>query len=93
MGHRAWAWRAPPAPVSVSTQASGRREAASKITTWPLATKASAACVPVPLNTIMCGLTGFLPVVARQRDDVAPARSITAAGRAADSRLVTSPPS
>ncbi|MFC7588312.1 hypothetical protein ACFQYP_34880 [Nonomuraea antimicrobica] len=74
-------------------QASGCREAASKTTTWPLATKASAAWVSALLNTIMWGLTGFRPVRARQSDDVAPPRSITCAGRAADRRLVTFSPS
>jgi hypothetical protein len=59
---------------------SGLRAAASNTTTWPLATKASVACVCSRLNSSMCGRTGAAPVLSRHSADVSAARSTIAAG-------------
>ena len=64
-GNAACACRVPVLPTVVSKHCSGVRDLASKITTWPLATNESTACVCSLLNRIMCGRTGFLPVAAR----------------------------
>jgi hypothetical protein len=46
----------------VRRQSTGALVAASSMRTWPLATKAMTACVPLLLNSSMCGRTGFAPV-------------------------------
>jgi hypothetical protein len=50
--------------------------AASKNTTWPLATLARIACVRERLKSTMCGRTGAVVVSRRQSSSAAPPRSI-----------------
>ena len=69
-GTAAWAW------TPASTQPTGLRFAASKKTTWPLATLASSACVRDRLKSSMCGRTGAVVVFCRQSSSAAPPRSI-----------------
>ena len=58
----------------------GSREAARKITTWPLTTNDSTAYSSVALKNTMCGRTGAAPVFATHIVVVAPPRSIVPIG-------------
>ena len=70
-GTAAWAW------TPTSTQPTGLRFAASKKTTWPLATLASIACERERLKSSMCGRTGAVAGLAAGRAaSASPPRSI-----------------